>query len=89
MCLVLKSVIKGREKGDKRKKFSFFFLEVILNDYSISILHTGQNERHSDLRPKESKKLGKQVLFRSLEKMKELKACNIPFGDRFLTKPLS
>lgn len=39
-------MIKGRAKGDKRKKFSFSGSHP---DYSISILHTGQNERHSDL----------------------------------------
>lgn len=64
VCLVLKSVFKGREKGDKR---NLVFWKSS-SDYSISVLYPGQNERHSNLRPKVSKKLGKQVLFKAWKK---------------------
>lgn len=49
MYVGLKSVFKGREKGDKKNKSHF--LKIIFNDYSISVVYTCQNKRHSTWDP--------------------------------------
>lgn len=51
------------------------FLEIILNGFSISVSYVGQNERHSDLRPKEGGILWKRYFSgpRKNEKIKSLK----------------